>query len=318
VRLVSEPRLSAVMVAGSLRERAQRCVDALCAQTEVGAMEVVIVDLAPDGASRLHTAPGVSNVYLSRPNLEHWGRARAEGARAAHGEVLAFIEDHCFPARNWAELILDAHRGPWAAVGYAFTNANPETYVSRASFLARYGMFAHPANGGPARLVSGNNVSYKRDVLLSLGPQLDELMSVDFNVQEALRRQGHGLFVEARALAAHENFEKVRLEGSTGHAYCRRMAADRARAESWPRLRKILYGIGAPFGAPAIRLVRLAASLRGRRPLWGQFVAALPAIAVEYLWDASGEALGYLLGEGESARETLRWELEEERAARVA
>jgi hypothetical protein len=164
--------------------------------------------------------------------------------------------------------------------------------------------------------VSGNNVSYKRDFLLSLGDDLDDLLTIDFNVQTRLRRRGHRLCVEPRALAAHENFERVSLEGRTGRAYCRLLAAERARSEGWGRMRRVLYGIGAPLGAPAIRLARLTRGLRGRRELWRDFVLGLPAIAVMYLWDASGEAAGYLRGPGRAPREALRWELEEPRVGR--
>jgi hypothetical protein len=41
----------------------------------------------------------------------------------------------------------------------------------------------------------------------------------------------------------------------------------------------------------------------------------LPVIVMEYLFDASGESLGYLRGVGNSERETMRWELETARTA---
>ena len=37
----------------------------------------------------------------------------------------SLCEDHCFPADGWAEALVAAHQGPWAAVGPAFLNANP-------------------------------------------------------------------------------------------------------------------------------------------------------------------------------------------------
>jgi hypothetical protein len=314
-RVVERIELSAVLVAGPCRARAQRVLDALGAQTARDRMELVVVDLAPHAAP-LRTPDGTPAEYLERPGLDHWGGAKAEGLRAARGAVVAFLEDHCYPAPGWADAVLDAHRGPWAGVGYAFTNANPGSYVSRTSLLARYGAFAHPARGGEAVTVSGNNVSYKRDVLMGLGDDLEDLLAIDFNVQERLRRRGHRLSVEPRALAAHENFERVSLEGRTGRPYCRLLAAERARSGGWSRLRRLAYGIGAPLGAPAMRLARLTLSLRGRRELWRDFVLGLPVIAVMYLWDASGEAAGYLLGPGHAPRETLRWELEELRVGR--
>jgi hypothetical protein len=305
--------LSVVLVAGPCRERAQRVLDALGAQTARHRIELVLVDLSP-GARPLRTPEGVPVQRIDRAGTERWGPARADGLRAARAPVVAFIEDHCYPELDWAEAVIAAHRGPWAGVGYAFTNANPETYVSRASMLARYGAFADPARPGEAPLVSGNNVSYKRDVLLGLGDDLDDLLAIDFNVQARLRRQGHRFFVEAGALAAHENYERVSDDGRTGRAYCRLLASERARSERWGRMRRLLYGIGAPLGAPMIRLARLTGGLRGRGQLWRDFALGWPVIATMYLWDASGEAAGYLRGAGRAQREALRWELEEIRA----
>jgi Glycosyl transferase family 2 len=303
-------KLSVVLVAGSQRARAQRVVDCLAAQTAVAAIEIVIVDLAPRGTPRLEVPHNLRGTYASRPYIVRWGEARAEGARLAKYEIVAFIEDHCFPARDWAEILIEAHRGPWAAVGYAFTNANPESYVSRSSLMARYGSFVHPAKSGRASLLSGNNVSYKRDLLLTFGPQLNDLLAIDFDFQEILAKRGVEMFVESRALAAHENFTSVRKEGTTGHHYCRLLAANRAETQSWSNVRRLIHGIGAPLGSPVIRLGRLLAGLRGRRELWRTVALGLPVIAVEYVYDSIGESLGYLLGPGSAERETLKWELE--------
>jgi Glycosyl transferase family 2 len=309
----SSPRLSVVLIAGSQRRRAQRVLDALADQTAVTAIEVVVVDLIEAGHARLDVAPSLRHVYASRPDITQWGAARAEGVRLAGTDVIGFIEDHCFPATDWAEMLIEAYRGPWAAVGYAFTNANPRTYVSRASMLARYGQFVDPARPGPARLVSGNNVSYRRELLLSFGHELDGLLTIDFNLQEMLGKRGLPLLVEARARAAHQNFTNYARDTITGYWYCRLLAARRAETQSWSTTRRLVHGFGAPLGSPAIRLARLLLSLRGRRPLWSQAAAAIPLILGWYITDALGESLGYLLGAGESERQALRWELNEAR-----
>ena len=222
-------------------------VDALTAQTVVHLIELVLVDLAPKGTQRLEIPYNLRCVYLPRPYFNRWGDARAEGVRHAHSDVVAFIEDHCFPVPDWAEILSEAHRREWAAIGYAFTSANPDSYVTRSSLLARYGAFVHPAESRQAGLVGGNNVSYKRAVLLSFGSKLADLLTIDFNVQEALKKRGAPMFVEARALAAHEHFTSVTREGITGHYYCRLLAAKRAQTQSWGWPRKLLHGVGAPL-----------------------------------------------------------------------
>jgi hypothetical protein len=308
-----EPQLSAILVAGPLRRRAQRVLDALGAQSAVDAIEAVVVDIAPRGTPRLAVPPHLRVEYASRPDINHWGEARTEGVQRAHSEVIAFIEDHCFPSREWAEILIHAHRGPWQSVGYAFTNANPGSYVSRSSFMARYGQFVHPAPGGPAPIVSGNNVSYKRQLLLAFGSELTTLLSIDFNLQEILQKRGVPMFVEARALAAHQNYDILIKESRTGHAYCRLLAARRVETQSWSMMRRLIHGFGAPLGSPAIRFARLVASLRGRRTLWRTVAIGTPQILALYFTDALGESLGYLFGVGNAEREALRWELETER-----
>ncbi len=309
---LSNPLLSVVLVAGSQRVRAQRVLHALVAQTVAAEIEVVVVDVSRPSLPRLDTT-GLRTEYVCRPDIDRWGAARAEGVRRASAGTVAFIEDHCFPARTWAEFLIETHREPWAAVGYAFTNANPRSYVSRSSMMARYGMFAHPCHGGPSRFLSGNNVSYKRQVLVELGSALEDLLAIDFNLQELLDQRGVPMFVEARALAAHQNFTSVIKEGRTGHAYCRLLAARRAETQSWGAAHRIVYGLAAPVGAPLIRVARLLSGLPGRRPLWWTVAAGLPVIAIEYLFDAAGESLGYLFGIGNAERETMRWELETDR-----
>jgi len=307
------PRLSAVLIAGLQRRRAQRVLDALAVQTVAGSIEVIVVDIGDDRLPRLTVAPALKHVYVNRPAIKRWGAARAEGVRLAGTDVVAFIEDHCFPDPDWAERLIEAYRGSWAAVGYAFTNANPRTFVSRASLLARYGQFVHPTHHGAATLVSGNNVSYRRALLLSFGAELDGLLTIDFNLQEALGKRGLPLLVESRALTAHQNFSKYFSDSITGYWYCRLLAARRAETQSWGTMRRLIHGLGAPIGSPVIRLGRLLLGLRGRRQLWGQAAASIPLIVGWYITDALGESLGYLAGAGRSEQQALRWELDEVR-----
>jgi len=309
------PALSAVLVAGPCRQRAQRVLDALTAQTARASMEIVVVDLAPVSTVALATDRSTRATYIRRPGLTAWGVARAEAVQVACAPVVAFIEDHCYPSPEWADRLIQAHTGPWAAVGYAFTNANPQSWLSRVGLLARYGLFASPVPSGPARYVSGNNVSYKRDALLGFGQRLPALLDIDFNLQEALIDQGRALFVEAGAMAAHENYTTFRGECRAGRPYCRLLAAHRAAERGWNPVRRLAYGVLTPVAAPVLRLLRLTASLRRRTAHWPTFIAGLPIIAVLYLSDALGESAGYLWGAGDAARAVLAFELETERDA---
>ncbi|MBT5872129.1 MAG: glycosyltransferase, partial [Candidatus Latescibacteria bacterium] len=147
------PLLSVVMVVGSARSQAQSVVDALYAQTRPDDMEIVIVDIAAVGTLPLRTEPTVYTKYILQPGVEFWGKARTEGVQHASAAVVAFLEDHCWPEPDWADALIEAHQQPWASVGYAVKNGSPDTYLYRAALLADYGLWAHPARGGPTKLL---------------------------------------------------------------------------------------------------------------------------------------------------------------------
>jgi glycosyltransferase involved in cell wall biosynthesis len=302
------PALSAVIVAGECRRRAQQSLEALARQTVAGEMEVILVDRGPEGAAELDPGPGPRFVCLKQTRDIPWGRARAEGARAATGEVIAFIEDHCYVEPDWAEYLLEAHRGPWAAVGYSFTNANPFNYISRAGFFADYWPWAFPVPSGETHSVAGNNVSYKKETLMEFDGELNSLLTHDFTLHERLHERGLKLYTEARARTEHENYDRFTGLLMVNFYFARNLADKRALRWGWGK--RIFYGLAVPLGAPTIKMIRAMRSISLRRELWPSFAAALPIILTTHLWAALGESLGYLLGEGDSNPELNFWELD--------
>jgi hypothetical protein len=307
------PRLSVILIVGAARTRAQRTLTALCGQTAVSETEIVVVDIGPVAAAALAYPPSAPVIYRRRPDFDLWAEARAEGISASSAPVIAFLEDHCFPEPGWARAVIDAHEGPWAAVGYGFANANPESYVSRAAMLTDYGLWHRPATHGPARLLPGNNISYKREHFDALGSRLGAALSSDFVAQAAFRAGGLEMMVEPAAEAAHQNFSTVWETGVTNYVWSRLMAARRAEANGWTTPRRVAWALATPATAPVFRVGRLVRSLRGRRPLWGPVLMAVPVLVVVSFWAAIGESLGYLLGVGDSERSLTRWELDVER-----
>ncbi len=279
-------------------------------------MEIIIVDIAEDSCPKLETRAVIPTQYIRKSSDETWARARAYGIYQAQGKIVAFIEDHTIPAQNWAEMLIQAHHVQCAAVGYAFTNANPGTYMSRASLFSDYALWMDPLPSGSARFLPGNNVSYKQDILLSLGNRLETELGVDFNIHEALVQQGHCLYLEGKAMVAHENYDTLGGLLGANYYYCWLLAANRAQSRSWSFMRRLLYGLTVPLGAPFIKFIRLLTSLKGRGPLWNSFWKSLPVIVITYFWSAVGESMGYLFGTGSSDREFTRWELNRERITR--
>jgi hypothetical protein len=206
-------RLDVVMVVGACRERAQHALDRLCAQTEIDATRIVVVDVARAGTTPLRATGSAEVEIVPLPQAPCWADARRAGLERTASPVVAFIEEHCFTDPDWAGAIIAAHDGPWASVGYGFRNANPESYVSRSAMVTDYGLWLEPIDRGEIQLLPGNNVSYKRHELLGLGDLLENALACDFVAHEAFRKRGLPMFVEPNARVAHLNFTTVRETG---------------------------------------------------------------------------------------------------------
>jgi len=301
-------RLSAVMIAGPLRARAERCLSRLLAQTLLDQMEVVVVDLSPGGPPLAGVDhPAVR--YFRRPDLLYYSTAQAECARQAGAEIIAFIEDHCYPAPGWAAAVVEAFRQPSVSVvSYAFVNYNPDRYLSRAFFITEYGRWMTPASRGPVPIPACNNVAYRRRDLEPFFPQLDELFEAEFVLQRRILTGGRLAWIEPAAEVAHESWWRL-ADGLRANAAMKRVnAARRAQAGHWGALRRCVFA-GAMVMAPALHLWRLAVALRTRPSGWTAFLVSLPVSLAVYVTSSWQEALGYLRGPGSSREDFKTTEL---------
>jgi len=302
------PALSVILVIGPQRPRSQRALDALCAQDAIDITEIIVVDMAPESTAPLE-------VRADRPVTYLWGAVDARVAtlrftalQHVRAPIVAYLEDHVVARPGWAAAVIDAHKGPWSAVGYAFENANPDSYLSRASLVNDYGPWIAPVRHGETQHLPGHNLSFKMSVLRALGDRLESLMAPDFALREALRTRGDRFFIAADAVVAHENFTTMGSVFRAHFDYMRMLAATRARLQHWSQGRRLFYAAAVLGAAPPITLWRLYGGLRGRAPLVPLFLASAPFCVVMRLASAVGESLGYVAGEGGTAAAVDYWE----------
>jgi hypothetical protein len=278
-------------------------------QTAVREIEAIVIDHG--GGARARSPAALERRTVVSDGS--WGRGRALAVRAARAPWIAFIEDHAVPEPGWARaLIQAAGRGRWAAIGYGFRCANPGSYRTRAAFMAEYGRWAVPLDGGTSRHLSGVNVAYDREVLLSLGAGLEEAIEIDIALQELLLARGLRFGIAPGAVVRHVEFERLRDLFAASFSLNRVVAARRGQVGRWSLARRLLYAAGSPLGAPLVNLSRLALSLRARPQLWLGFLTALPVTISLYAWAALGEAGGHLSFRA-PADTVPRWELEQPR-----
>ena len=301
------PDLSVVLITPDSFETIRRTVTCVVRQSVRSRIELVIV--APAGVTigideRL-VAPlaGVQVVRLA--SLMPAGPARAAAIRAAHAPIIAFGEEHCFPALGWAEALLDAHRGEYAAVGPAMRNANPDTIVSWADILIGYGPWLAPVERAERDYLPGHNSSYKRAVLLEYGDALETLMEAETVLMWDLKRKGYRLLLEPAAVAAHTNFgfwsSWVQVMFHGGRAF------SHTRASEWSLARRLVFAAASPL-IPIVRLARTLGTVRrlGRGPAFAARV--VPTLWVGLCFDAVGQMVGYALGAGTSHEKLAAFE----------
>lgn len=290
----------------------RQTIGRLKAQSVRDRLEIVIV------------APSESALHLNESELEGFhgftvievgammstARARAAGVRAASAPVVAFVEDHAFPAKGWAEALIAAHRQSWAAVGPAIANANPRTLTSWVNFVIEYGHWLDPCPAGAAEHLPGHNGSYKRAVLLDYGAKLESMLDAESILHWDLRAKGHELYLEPAARTFHQNFSRALPSAPLRFNGGRLFAASRARR--WPALRRLLYCAGAPV-IPFVRLRRIMLELRkpGRRR--DLLPRILPLLVAALAIDAAGEMVGYAFGEGDAMRKLSEMEFHRHR-----
>lgn len=292
----SGPALSVVLPAPERISLVLRTVAAIAAQTVADRIEMVIV--ARDASEAIPSELTASLRWVQvvpRPDWTTMTAARVHGILQSRAPVVALAEDHCFPARGWAEALLAAHREPWAAVGPAFVNANPATLVSWANFAIEYGPWLAPVTAGATDHVPGHNSSYKRAILLEYGDRLEAMLEAESVLHWDLHSRGLKVAMEPAAVTRHENFSRL-APSLQLRLYAGRLFAG-CRAKDWPVWRRLSYAAASP-AIPLVRAWRTRRHL-ARVPAARSRRGLMPAILALLAVDAFGEFVGYLLGTGD-------------------
>ena len=204
------PALS-VVLATDVYETIEPVVRALRAQTVHAELEVVLVTPDPE-ALESHVA-SLDDFAVVRvveiESLVPMALARAAGVRAATSPIVYVGETHVFPEPGWAEALIEAHAGPWGAIVPGFGNANPESALAWAAFLADYGAWLSVLPPRELTWAPTYNTAYKRAALLELEP-LETMLTTGEGLIVGLRASGRRFAFEPSARVDHANVARPR------------------------------------------------------------------------------------------------------------
>jgi hypothetical protein len=306
------PEMSVVLITPDNYETIRRTVDCLKSQTANSKLEVVIVALS---SGELEVNPEEFGIFhgfqVVRPGkITSYGEALSAGVRAASAPVVAFSEDHVFPDPLWAEALIGSHKMGWAAVGPVICNANPGSPVSWADILMGYSPWLYPNDGGQMDHLPGHNSSYKRNVLLEYGPELDGLLEAESVLHWDLVSKGYKLYLEPAAKIYHLNFGVFSTFLTVNHLMGRMFAA--SRCQSWPMVKRISFALGSLL-IPFLRFYRITRNYSGCSGLLKSKPQVYPMLFAGLFVSALGEIAGYISGPGDSLQKTFEYHFHRDR-----
>jgi hypothetical protein len=226
---------------------------------------------------------------------------RAEGIRAARGQLVAITEDHCLFSPGWVAGCIQAHAArDAAAVGGPVENGRTGGLLDWAIYFSRYAGSMPPVARGAAAALAGNNACYKRAVLEPHAALFAEGFWEN-NFHRELLDRGYVLWLEPDLVVTHNKpyhfgaYLALRFR----HARC----FGGMLAARWTSARKMQGVLLSPL-IPALLLLRSARAIFTKKRRRRQFLLALPALLLCYLVWFWGELAGYLRGPGEACSET--------------
>jgi GT2 family glycosyltransferase len=208
------PSLSVVVCTHNGAEKLPIALASLIAQ-DAEAFELLVIDDGSGDASRqVARAAGVRVARLE--DNAGLAAARNWGLAQTSGEIVAFTDDDCSVATDWARQIVRAFRDEPKLAGVS----GPVIPASSDPFMSQFLLANNPLKPLGAELLASNGLRYRlglylRRVLLRRTPLLDELYSV-VGANMAFRRS---------ALIDVDGFDEAFRFGSEEEDLCRRLHA---------------------------------------------------------------------------------------------
>ncbi len=303
------PEITIVFITSQQRARAQRCLQRVLCQAALERAEVLLFDLA---AGRLPPLDGVQHpVVRLHPADPAAGfhELRAEAVRAARGRVVAFVDDHTLVGDGWLPAVLRDFGEGYAGVSAVPVFEQPGGGVTDILELMHYMGFENMRSRQEVDRLPGHNAAYRRDLLLSFGDQLPDLLSCEMLLEQRMRADGLKLLIDPAAGFVHLNIVSAYDLYQVCYLRDRVFSAMRARLSGWGIGRRLAQLAAAPL-IPLLRLAKAIAHLRRTAPhKLGVLRRYAGVFLVSQFFAGIGLGMGAAFGAGDADRRFTDYEL---------
>ena len=215
----------------------------------------------------------------------------------ANAPVVAVIEDHVQVPAGWTTQMLEAQARNEQVVGGSVENAATDRLVDWAAFLCEYSHLLPPLSAGPVPAVTGNNVSYRRELLERFRDATGG-GRWEHDLHNVLRQHGISLYCRPEIVVGHKKHYTIGEYTTQRYLYARSYAGARVAARSTAV--RVLYAASAAVLLPPLLFSRIVARVWSRPPLRPLLLRSLPLLPVFVVAWAAGEVVGAALGPGDS------------------
>jgi len=213
---------------------------------------------------------------------------RAIGTSAATGKIIAWTEDHCRPAADWCQKILEAHSAhpEFAAIGGSMKNGSTTTTGDWANFLATFAPFIAPIDFAKTdRVPPPANISFKRSAIPrgEIAPG-----EIEFVIKPQLQKE-RSIGVDDRVVVWHVQSRSL-FASAVGHFDNGRSTSGLIASQLSAESRR--QRLGVCFRLPRAFVRNVTEPLAGKTSVEEPLRRALPAIRLLALCHAAGEFWG--------------------------
>lgn len=202
--------VSVIIPARNEAARIGRVVEAVLAQARPGvSLEVIVADDGSSDRTAEAAAAAGARVLRLPDSSGNPAAARNRAAELSTGDPLVFLDADCMPAPGWLDAILTAHDRGITVVGGALDMPPGLPATARCDYYCGWYLVHSRRPAGYVPHHPPPNLSVRRSAFFSTS-RFTERQPFSYTNEERhwqaeLRRAGHRIWFEPRAVAYHEN-----------------------------------------------------------------------------------------------------------------